>query len=221
MTREPTISYHLTEVPAGAIPHGVTARPAEIDGRAAVRVELLDEISLHGRPGVDYIDQPTFLIIPADFTTGTIQVEIWSRLNGIWLSDARAFAGLAYRVSPGRDSFESVYLRPLNGAKVSPPAPRDQRAVQYFAYPEWPFDRLREVYPDGRYETGLDIGPGEWITLRLSVTTDAVIATVNGVTALTVSEPKAAVRTGDIGLFVDIGTEAFFSNLVICPNPRR
>ena len=50
---------------------------------------------------------------------------------------------------------------------------------------------------------------------------DAVIATVNGVTALTVSEPKAAVRTGDIGLFVDIGTEAFFSNLVICPNPRR
>ena len=37
-------------------------------------------------------------------------------------------------------------------------------AVQYFAYPDWKFDRLREEFPDGRYEAGADIGPDEWIT---------------------------------------------------------
>jgi hypothetical protein len=31
-------------------------------------------------------------------------------------------------------------------------SPRDQRAVQYFAYPDSKFDRLRQEFPDGRYE---------------------------------------------------------------------
>ena len=38
---------------------------------------------------------------------------------------------------------------------------------------------------------------------------------MNGVPALTIDQPKARPRTGTIGLFVDIGTEAFFSNLTI------
>jgi hypothetical protein len=130
------------------------------------------------------------------------------------MPDSRAFAGLAYRISGRRDSFESVYLRPLNGTKTNPLTPRDPRATQYFAHPDWPFDRLREAYPDGRCEAGLAIGPEEWITLELTVTADAT-ATVNGVPALTIDQPKARPRTGTIGLFVDIGTEAFFSNLTI------
>lgn len=208
------ITYDLTELPTGAEAHGVTARLAEIGGRRAVRVELRDEVSLHGRPGVDYIDQPTFLIIPVSFRTGTISVDVWSRLNGKGLPDSRAFAGLAYRISDQRDAFESVYLRPLNGAKTNPPPPRDQRAIQYFAYPDWPFSRLRETYPDGRYEAGLDIGPGEWINLEVTVTDHAVSTSVNGRRALTVV-PKAEPSEGTVGLFVDIGTEAFFSNVTI------
>lgn len=208
------ITYDLTDLPTGAEAHGVIARVAEIGGRRAVRVELPDEVSLHGRPGIDYVDQPTFLVIPVSFTTGTIRVDVWSRLNGKGMPDSRAFAGLAYHINDRRDAFESVYLRPLNGAKTNPPPPRDRRAIQYFAYPDWPFDRLREAYPDGSYEAGLDIGPGEWITLELTVTDDAVTATVNGGQALTVA-PKASPSTGAVGLFVDVGTEAFFSNLTI------
>lgn len=208
------ITYDLTDLPTGAEAHGVTARPAEIDGRQAVRVELPDEVSLHGRPGVDYIDQPTFLIIPVSFSIGTISVDVWSRLNGKGMPDSRAFAGLAYRINDRRDAFESVYLRPLNGARTNPPPPRDRRAIQYFAYPDWPFSRLRETYPDGSYEAGLDIGPGEWITLEVTVGIDTVTATVNGSPALTVA-PKASPRAGAVGLFVDIGTEAFFSKLTI------
>jgi hypothetical protein len=161
------ITHTLTDLPDGAVAHRATARAAEVGGREAVRVELPDEVSLHGRPGIDYLDQPTFLIIPAAFTTGTIAVDVWSRLSGKGLPDSRAFAGLAYRISDQSDVFESVYLRPLNGTKTNAPNPRDQRAIQYFAYPDWPFDRLRDAYPDCRYEAGLAIGPEERITLEL------------------------------------------------------
>ncbi|GAA3695709.1 hypothetical protein GCM10022204_09440 [Microlunatus aurantiacus] len=209
------ITHALTDLPDGAVAHRVTARPADVGGRRAVAVELPDEITRHGRPGIDYVDQPTFLIIPTTFSTGTIAVDVWSRLNGKGMPDSRAFAGLAYRINDRRDAFESVYLRPLNGLRCDPPPPRDRRAIQYFAYPDWPFDRLRDTYPDGRYEAGLAIGPEEWIYLELAVTATTVTATVNGVAALTIEQPKAQPRAGAVGLFVDIGTEAFFSHLTI------
>jgi hypothetical protein len=69
--------------------------------------------------------------------------------------------------------------------------------VQYFAYPEWNFERLREEYPDGRYESVADIGPDEWIQV------------------LDLVETKGREARGRIGLFVDICTKAFFSNLSI------
>jgi hypothetical protein len=59
-------------------------------------------------------------------------------------------------------------------------SPRDQRAIQYFAYPDWKFDRLREQYPDGDYEAGADIGPDEWITLKLDIDDTRLTATING-----------------------------------------
>jgi hypothetical protein len=40
-----------------------------------------------------------------------------------------------------------------------------------------------------------------------------VTVTVNNFETLTITETKAPPVTGDIGLFVDIGTEAYFSNL--------
>jgi hypothetical protein len=46
------ITYALTDLPDGAVAHRVTARAAETGGRKAVRVDLPDEVSLHGRPGI-------------------------------------------------------------------------------------------------------------------------------------------------------------------------
>lgn len=207
-------THTLASVPEGAIERGVTARPAIIDGRAAVRVELADEITAHGTPGVDYVDQPTFLRLPARFRTGSITVEILSRLNHKTTFDSRAFAGLAFHITDDPTTFASVYLRPLNGRRLQPPPPRDQRAVQYFAYPAHPFDRLREQYPDGRYENGANITPSEWTALRVEVSDHLVTATIDDDRVLAVT-PLAPVSTGDVGLFVDIGTEAFFRNLHI------
>lgn len=178
-----------------------------------MRVELTDEVTINGRAGVDYVDMPTFLIIPARFRDGTIEVDILSRLNGKGPSDARAFAGIAYRIVDGGDRFEAVYLRPMNGRRINPPSPRDRRAVQYFAYPHWKFDRLREEYPDGRYEAGADIGPGEWTHLKIDIRDNDLDVWVNGIQVLTSTETLAVPTAGAVGLFVDIGTEAFFADL--------
>jgi hypothetical protein len=213
-----TTTYDLAALPEGSKLRSVTAVPADIVGRRALRVELTDDVTLGGKPGVDYVDMPTFVIIPAGFQNGNIEVDILSRLNGKGPADARAFAGIAYRISDSGERFEAVYLRPLNGWKTNPPSPRDQRAIQYFAYPDWKFDRLREEYPDGRYEAGANIGPDEWITLKLDIENTRLKATVNRTEALAVTETKALPVAGDIGLFVDIGSESFFSNLSI--NPR-
>jgi hypothetical protein len=137
------------------------------------------------------------------------------RLNRKGLPDARAFVGLAYHVVDGEASFESVYLRPLNGRKTNPPAPRDKRAIQYFAYPDWKFHRLRKEYPDGRYESGADIADDEWIRLKLDIDDTRVRVSVNGSEAFAATGLKAVPETAGIGLWVGRGTEGFFSDLRI------
>lgn len=209
-----TVKHALEELPAEAVLNSVTADSAIVAGRRALRVELT-EVAASGVPGVDYIDQPTFVLIPADFGNGVVEVDLLSRLSVGAPDYARAFAGIAYRIAAKLDSFEAVYVRPLNGAKVNPPGPRIQRALQYFEYPEWNFERLREDYPDGRYETRAEIGPDEWIHLRLEVHDSHLQVSVDGTKVLELRETKGRTARGDVGLFVDIGTEAFFSNLSI------
>jgi len=212
------VLHLLTDLAAGAEPRSVTAVPAPVDGRAALRVQLADQDAHEGLPGVDYVDQPTFMIIPAEFGTGTIEVDLRAGLTATAPDFARGFAGLAYHLVDGGYRFEAVYLRPLNGSPLDPPAPRHLRAVQYFAYPDWPFSRLRETYPEGVYEAGADIVPDRWIHLTLVVTDSTVVVTVDDVDVLTVHEPKSAVVPGAIGLFVDIGTRAEFASLTVEPS---
>ena len=200
----------LGALPDGATLHSVLAEPVKLDGRKALRVRLTPEAA-GGKPNVDFIDMPTFVRLPVDFETGSISVEIKSGLVPDAPDYARGFAGLAYRVSGG--SFESVYLRPANGMKLKPPAPRDRRAIQYFAFPDWKFDRLRNEEPDGGFEAGANIATGEWIRLAIFVDGKKLRATVNGDTVLDIVKTKAEPVMGDIGLWVDIGTEAYFADL--------
>ena len=209
-------TYDLSTLPPGTTAHRVTAVPTEYKGRKVLKVEL-DEASRNGQPGVDFGDTDTFVMIPVSFRNGTIEVDLLGRLRPDAPPEMRAFAGLAYRIAPDGKKFESAYVRPLNGLKLKPPPPRDKRAVQYFAYPDWPFDRLRQSYPDGRYEVGANIAGDEWIALRLDVEEDKVRITVNSEERLVVTEPKGKPVAGGVGLWVDIGTEAYFANLRITP----
>ena len=206
----------LAALPPGAEFHRVTAMPVDYKGRKALKVALSEAVS-GGRPGIDFGDTDTFVMLPVSFRNGTIEVDLLGRLTATAPPDSRAFAGIAYRIADNGKQFESVYVRPLNGLKLNPPPPRDRRAIQYFAYPDWRFARLREAYPDGRYEAGARIAGDEWIALRLDVEEDKVRVSVNGEQRLVVTEPKAWPASGAVGLWVDIGTEAYFANLRITP----
>lgn len=209
-----TMTFPLDDLPDGAVLRSVTAAPAEVAGRTGLRVQLTEAVTRDGVPGVDYIDMPTFVLLPVRFETGAIEVDVFSRLRPDAPDYARGFAGIVFHVTDDGDRFESVYLRPLNGLKESPAPPRDARALQYYAFPDWKFDRLRDEYPNGRYEAGADIGPGEWNRLRVEVDGIRVSAFVNGIPVLEV-EAKPVCASGAIGLWVDIGTDACFSRLVV------
>lgn len=185
----------------------VTARSVVIQGRQALRVVLEP-----GLGSAEMIDKPTFVIVPVTLANGVIEVDILSRLVPDAPPIARGFAGIACRINPEASAFEAVYLRPLNGRPMNPPPPRDQRAVQYFAYPDWDFQRLRDCHPDGSYEAGADIRPDTWMHLKLATSHHQVTASVDGRIVLTV-QGKVPATQGAVGLWVDIGTEAFFSNL--------
>lgn len=207
-------THPLDRLPSDAVLRAVTATPDVIGGRPCLRVELEDEVTRTGVPFVDYIDQATFVELPVEMTTGRIEVDVMARLNGKTDFDARGFAGVSYRVD-GTDSFEAIYVRTLNGLRTAP-QPRKERGIQYFAHPDWLFDRLREEHP-GEYEAVADVGPDEWFTLSVELSEVGATASIDGQEALAVRRPKAPARRGAVGLFVDIGTEAYFSNLRIVP----
>jgi hypothetical protein len=209
-------SFDLAKLPAGCEAKSVDAQGSNRFGRQSLHVTL-NEAAARGVPDVDFVDMPTFLILPVEFEYGTISVDVVGALRLDAPDYSRGFAGLAYHIDNQAASFEAVYLRPMNGRSLQPPSPRSVRAVQYFAYPDWRYQRLRDDYPDGRYECGADIKPNEWTSLLLTVTENEVTASVNGELVLIVAEPKALSSTGRVGLFVDIGTDAYFSNLIVIP----
>jgi hypothetical protein len=111
-----TAMHTLQALPAGAFLNSVEAETVNLAGRQAIRVQLT-AAAASGVPGVDYVDQPTFVQIPADFGNGVIEVDVLSRLTEDAPDYARAFAGLAYRIAEGLESFEAVYVWPLNGER--------------------------------------------------------------------------------------------------------
>lgn len=62
-----------------------------------------------------------------------------------------------------------------------------------------------------------NIGADEWINGKVDIDDTRLRATVDDIEVLSLTETKGAPVAGDIGLFVDIGSESFFSNLKITP----
>lgn len=204
-------AFALETVPAGAWLHKVTAQPVAYQGRAALRVALAPAAVA----AQDYVDSNTFVVVPVDFGDGEIGVDLLGKLQATAPPYARGFIGVAFRIAPDCSAFEAVYLRPTNGRAEDPV--RRQHAVQYFAYPDWKFDRLRREAP-GRYEASADIGPDEWLRLRLVVAGEQAQVHLDGVgggaPVLTVEDLKLGPTVrGAVGLWVDIGTEGYFANL--------
>jgi hypothetical protein len=169
---------------------------------------------------VKKFDEPTFVRIKdVDFTNGTIEVKVLSRLLKNAPETARGFIGVAFRINEANSIFESMYIRPTNGR--SDDQVRRNHSVQYFSYPGYTFDRLRKEAPE-RYESYADMALNEWITMKIVVNGQEARLYLNDTKqpCLIVKDMKhGATSSGGIGLWVEVGTEGYFTDLKITKQP--
>lgn len=108
-----------------------------------------------------------------------------------------------------------MYLRPTNGRVLD--QVRRNHSLQYISYPDYPWHKLRKEFPE-KYESYADIGPGEWIKVRIEVKGTLARLFINDAKqpSLIVTDLKhgEALR-GNVGLWIGPGTEAYFRNLII------
>lgn len=165
---------------------------------------------------VKEVDEPTFVKVKGvNFKNGVIELKVLSRLLKDAPDFARGFIGIAFRINDNNSKYESIYLRPVN-ARADDQLRRNH-SIQYYSYPDYKFDRLRKEAPE-RYEAYADMEMDTWIKMRIEVTgTQAkLFLNNNSQPTLIVNDLKhGADLSGGIGLWVDIGTEGYFTDLMI------
>jgi hypothetical protein len=165
---------------------------------------------------VQLVDEPTFVRIKDfNFKNGSIEVKVLSRLLKNAPAFARGFIGVAFRIDDKNTKYESIYIRPANG-RVDDQVRRNH-SIQYYAYPDFKFDKLRQISPE-KYESYSDMGLNEWITMRIEVKGKGAQLFLNNskYPVLIVNDLKLGENTeGGIGLWVEIGTEGYFRDLKI------
>lgn len=165
---------------------------------------------------IQKVDEPTFVKINGiNFTNGTIEVKVLSRLLKNASALARGFIGVAFRVDAANSTYECIYIRPTNGRADD--QVRRNHSTQYYAYPDYKFDRLRKESPE-KYESYADMTLNEWITLKIVVNGQEAKLYLNDAKqpCLIVKDMKlGATQSGGIGLWVDVGTEGYFTDLKI------
>lgn len=163
-------------------------------------------------------DRDFMALIPVDFQDGTIEVELKGAIDPAAPAFARGFVGIAFRVADGK--FEKIYLRPANG--VVDDMVRRNHSVQYAAFPDWRFDRLRRETPE-RYETAADVSPGRWVKVRIDVKGATARLYLDGRAnpVLVVNDLKYGTdKRGQIGLWIETGTVAHFRKLRVSQAKR-
>lgn len=147
------------------------------------------------------------LVSGVAMTEGTIDVD----LRGLGETNA-SFVGIAFGVADP-NLYEAVYFRPFRFRSVDPV--ERSHAVQYIAWPEHTWERLRAQSP-GVYEAPIAPvpDPAGWFHARIEVARTTVKVFVDGA-----AQPALVVRRllnagGGVGLWVD-SQAASFANLEI------
>lgn len=189
--------------------HYVKAEQLNYLGRAAVR------ITDAGPEGLD--DAGRFAIVPGSgFQDGTIDVNLIGDTAPDAPPGARGFVGIAFRVSTDGSHFECFYLRPKNGR--SEDQLQRNHSTQYISMPGFGWQKLRSESP-GKYESYVDLAPGQWTQIKVQVAGSRARLHVNGSEqpVLIVNDLKQAAAKGAIALWVGPGTIAHFSDLKVSP----
>lgn len=181
---------------------------AKIDGYDVIKV-IMD-------PTVKVFDEPTFVKLKQfDFQNGVIEIDVLSKFLTDAPNWARGFIGVAFRINKDNSKFESIYIRPDNGRSTD--QIRRNHSIQYYAYPNYKFDRLRKEEPE-KYESYSDMQMNSWITMKIIVKGQKAELYLNGSSqpSIIVTDMKhGANGKGSIGFWVGPGTEGYFKNLKV------
>jgi hypothetical protein len=190
---------------------GVSLRETTYLGQSAIEVRMPS--SAYQDPTKERLTDRTFMAwLPAEFHDGTIEVDIAGDLAPDAPAYARGFVGVSFRVDSAL-RFENIYLRPTDS--LADDQVRRNHTVQYFAYPDYVFDRLRRESPE-TYETYADIAPGRWIHIKIVVSGDRAQLYLdnNERPAFLVNGLKLGIdQHGGVGIWIESGTIAHFRNL--------
>jgi hypothetical protein len=196
------------DVPGDLQSRNVQAEVVTYKGKKALRVT--DTAPQNVKDGERYV-----ILSKTEFQDGTIEVELTGEPAAAAGEGARGFVGLAFRVSaPSTDAlkYECFYLRPTNG-RVEDQVRRNH-STQYISYPDFPWQLLRKDFPE-KYESYVDLVPGEWTKVKIVVRADKARLYVHDSSqpVLVVNDLKLGQSKGQIALWVGPGTIAHFSNL--------
>ncbi len=151
-----------------------------------------------------------------DFENGTIEVKMYSQIQDPSpYPPAAGFIGLYFRIKEDDSEFESIYLRPKVG-RINNQMARNH-AVQYFSYPDFKFQTLRDKFPAGSYEGSAPVMLNEWITMRIEVNGETAEMFINDLkySSFIVNKMLGKNRKGYVGLYVDIATIGYFKDLKV------
>lgn len=198
-------------------PVNVIISETDLDGENVLRVERdLKALPFDPENVIKTVDEPTFAkVTHENFKNGIIEVKVLSKLLEGAPEFARGFIGVAFRINDDNSEFESIYLRPTN-ARANDQLRRNH-SIQYFSYPDYKFNRLREEAP-GKYEAYADMQLDEWITMKIVIedSTAKLFLDNNTQPSLIVNDLKNGEgEPGAVGLWVEIGTEGYFKDLKI------
>jgi len=195
-----------------------------VDQLAAHNVKV-ESVEFKGKRGIKVVEdgqvangEAYAVVKGAPFQNGTIEVEMAGLPAKGAAEGARGFIGVAFRLRDGR--FEYIYLRPTNGRADD--QVRRNHSTQYSSFPDFDFARSRKEAPE-KYESYVDLEPGVWTRVRITVQGTAARLYVHGAPqpVLIVNDLKLGDSSGDVALWIGPGTEGYFTGLSVKPEPGK
>ncbi len=185
----------------------VKAEPVTFKGRKALRVT-------DAAPAATGDDGRLAILTKTEFQDGVVEIDLAGEVAPNAPEGARGFVGIAFRAATEGSRFECFYLRPTNGRADD--QVRRNHSAQYISVPGFPWQRLRKEFPE-KYETYVDLVPGEWTKVKIEARGDKARLYVHGAEqpTLLVNDLKQGQSKGALALWVGPGTVAHFSNLRI------
>ncbi|NJB71368.1 hypothetical protein GGR42_001830 [Saonia flava] len=199
--------------------HNVTGSIIKFQGKKVLKIERdLEALPFDADRLEETVDETHYarLVDLDDFENGTIEVKMYSQIQDPSpYAPAAGFIGVYFRIKEDDSAFESIYLRPKVG-RINNQYARNH-AVQYFSYPDYKFQTLRDDFPAGTYEGSAPVTLNEWITMRIEVNGETAEVFINDMkySSFIVNKMLGKNKKGYVGLYVDIGTIGYFRDLKV------